>query len=109
MLHASSTVPAVPTSLLDLFVASSAAHSSRPAIWVEGQTSTYEEVHYAAKQLAGAMQAVRRGNDNGQSQCGLLVNRTPTAYTGVSRALTLLMPDVDEAQQWFARAPGRQA
>lgn len=156
MLHASSTLPAVPTSLFDLFLTSRAAHASRPAIWVEGHTSTYEELHHAAAQLAGAMEAVRRGNGNGQSQCGLLVNRTPTAYTGVlasliagsvyvplnptfpvdrlrsilsasdidalvvdrrgmataaallpdfSRALTVLMPDVDEAQEWFARAP----
>jgi amino acid adenylation domain-containing protein len=156
MLHASSTVPAVPTSLFDLFLASRAAHASRPAIWVEGCSTTYDELHQAAAQLAGAMQAARSHNGSGQSQCGLLVNRTPTAYTGVlasliagsvyvplnqtfpvdrlrsilsasdidaivvdrrsmpaaaalledfPRALTVLMPDIAEAQEWFARAP----
>ncbi len=87
MLHASSTVPAIPTSLFDLFLASRAAHASRPAIWVEGRTSTYDELHRAAAQLAGAMQHARRGNPGGQSQCGLLVNRTPTAFAGVLAAL----------------------
>jgi amino acid adenylation domain-containing protein len=156
MLHASSTVPVAPSSLFDLFLASRAAYASRPAIWVEGHTTTYDELHQTAAQLAGAMQAVRSGTGNGQSQCGLLVNRTPTAYAGVlaslmsgsvyvplnptfpvdrlrsilsasdidaivvdrrgmtsaaallpdfPRALTVLMPDVDEPQDWFARAP----
>lgn len=156
MLHASSTVPVVPSSLFDLFLASRAAHGSRPAIWVEGRSTTYDELYEAAARLAGAMQTARSGNPAGQSQCGLLVNRTPTAYTGVlasliagsiyvplnptfpvdrlhgilsasdidavvvdrrgmqaaaallpdlPRPLTVLMPDVDAAQEWFSRAP----
>jgi len=156
MLHASATVPAVPTSLFDLFLASRAAHGNRAAIWVEGRSTTYDKLYQTAAQLAGAMQAVRSGNRDSQSQCGLLVNRTPTAYCGVlasliagsvyvplnpafpvdrlkgilsasdidaiivdrrsmtaaaallegfPRALTVLMPDIAEPQEWFARAP----
>ncbi len=88
MLHASTTVPAVPTSLFDLFLASRAAHGGRPAIWVEGRSTTYDELYHAAAQLAGAIQAARgQAATPGQSQCGLLVNRSSTGYTGVLASL----------------------
>ena len=76
------------TSLGELFLASRAAHGSRPALWVEGRSLTYAELYRAAAELAGAIQAAR-GRDavHHDAQCGLLVNRTPTAYTGVLASL----------------------
>jgi amino acid adenylation domain-containing protein len=88
MLHASSTVRAMPTSLFDLFLVSRAAHGTRPAIWVEGKSQSYDELHAAAARLAGAMTMARDDSANAQqTQCGLLVNRTPTAYASVLASL----------------------
>ena len=76
------------TSLAELFRASRSAHGDRPALWVEGRTLTYAELYRAAAELAGAIQAAR-GPDaaHHEVQCGLLVNRTPTAYTGLLASL----------------------
>jgi amino acid adenylation domain-containing protein len=76
------------TSLFDPFFAARSAHGDRPALWVEGRTLTYAELHHAAAQLAGAIQAARgRAAPYRQLQCGVLVNRTPTAYAGVLASL----------------------
>lgn len=88
MLNASSTVPQVRGSLFDLFLASQAAHGNRPAIWVEGRSSTYDELYHAAARLAGTLERARsRDAAAPQPQCGLLVNRTGTAYAAVIASL----------------------
>jgi amino acid adenylation domain-containing protein len=76
------------TSLVDLFLASRSVHGNRPALWVDRRTLTYAELDHAAAQLAGVIRAARgSGAPDRELQCGLLVNRTPTAYTGVLASL----------------------
>src|SRR5690348_16108362 len=72
-------------SLYDLFKTSAQAHASRPAIWVEGSSFSYGELEERARKLAGAIVATRERLQQGQ--CGLLVDRTPTAYAGVLASL----------------------
>jgi D-alanine--poly(phosphoribitol) ligase subunit 1 len=76
------------TSLFDLFLASRRAHGNRPALWVEGHTLTYADLYDAAARLAGVMRTARgRSAPHRQYQCGLLVNRTPTAYAAILASL----------------------
>jgi D-alanine--poly(phosphoribitol) ligase subunit 1 len=76
------------TSLFDLFHMSRVAHATRPALWVDGRTLSYAELHGASAQLAGAIQAARgAGAPHSELQCGLLVCRSATAYTGVLATL----------------------
>jgi D-alanine--poly(phosphoribitol) ligase subunit 1 len=71
-------------SLFDLFLASRESWGDRPALWVEGSHFTYAELYETAARLAGAVRATReRGRPEEPGQCGLLVNRTPTAYAAV--------------------------
>ena len=75
------------TSLFDLFLASRWPMKSAGFVG-RGTHLTYAELYHAAAQLAGAIQAARGpGAPHQQVQCGLLVNRTPTAYTGVLASL----------------------
>jgi D-alanine--poly(phosphoribitol) ligase subunit 1 len=71
-------------SLFDLFFAARLCYGDRPALWVEGSFITYAELYDAAARLAGAI-GIARGSQipAARSQCGLLVNRTATAYTAV--------------------------
>jgi D-alanine--poly(phosphoribitol) ligase subunit 1 len=76
------------TSLFDLFLDSRRSYGDRPALWVEGSALTYAELYEAAARLAGAIRMARgRQDPRGPCQCGLLVNRTPTAYTAVLASL----------------------
>jgi D-alanine--poly(phosphoribitol) ligase subunit 1 len=76
------------TSLSDLFVASARMYGSRPALWVDGRTLAYAELYDGAARLAGAIQeACPRNAAREQGRCGLMVNRTPTAYAAVLGAL----------------------
>jgi amino acid adenylation domain-containing protein len=76
------------TSLFDLFFASRRAYGNRPALWVEGRTLSYAELYDAAARLAGVIRAARgHGARHQQFQCGLLVNRTSTAYAAVLASL----------------------
>jgi amino acid adenylation domain-containing protein len=75
-----------PPSLLALFLASWRSDQNRPALWVEGRTFTYSELYDAAGRLASVIKAAR-GCDDQPYQCGLLVNRTPTAYAAVLASL----------------------
>jgi D-alanine--poly(phosphoribitol) ligase subunit 1 len=75
-------------SLFDLFLDSRRSHGDRPALWVEGSVLTYAELYQATARLAGAIRMARGRQDPGRPcQCGLLVNRTPTAYTAVLASL----------------------
>jgi amino acid adenylation domain-containing protein len=80
-------------SLFDLFAASRDAHGRQPALWVDGSLLTYAELHDAAARLAGAVRMARDGDGaseagaNKSRQCGLLVNRTATAYAAVLASL----------------------
>lgn len=75
-------------SLFDLFFASRLSYGERPALWVEETVFTYAELYQAAARLAGAIQMARgRQSRREYDQCGLLVNRTPTAYIGVLASL----------------------
>ncbi|MBX9775275.1 MAG: amino acid adenylation domain-containing protein [Xanthobacteraceae bacterium] len=75
-------------SLFDLFHASRAAHATRPALWVDGRALTYAELYDATAHLAGAIQAARGADaQHGELQCGLLVCRSASAYTGVLATL----------------------
>ncbi len=75
-------------SLFDLFFASRLCYGEQPALWVEGTVLTYSELYQAAARLAGAIQIARgRQSRREHDQCGLLVNRTPTAYTAVLATL----------------------
>lgn len=75
-------------SLFDVFVASRRAYGERPALWVDGCTITYAELYDTAARLAAAIHAARRRVDTPeQYQCGLLVNRTLTAYAAVLASL----------------------
>ena len=80
-------------SLFDLFAASREAHGGRPALWVDGSLLTYAELYEAAARLAGAVRMARgcdgasEAGANEARQCGLLVNRTATAYAAVLASL----------------------
>ena len=75
-------------SLFDLFFASRLCCGERPALSVEGTVFSYAELYRAAARLAGAIQIARgRQRRREHDQCGLLVNRTPTAYTAVLATL----------------------
>jgi D-alanine--poly(phosphoribitol) ligase subunit 1 len=75
-------------SLFDLFLDSRRCHGRRPALWVEGSVFTYDELYQATARLAGAIRMGRGQKDQGEGgQCGLLVNRTPTAYAAVLASL----------------------
>ena len=75
-------------SLFDLFLAARLRYGDRPALWVEGTALTYAELHEAAGRIAGAIQTARSGQSRGaHRQCGLLVNRTATAYAAVLASL----------------------
>ena len=77
-----------PAALFDLFLASRRAFGHRPALWVDGCTLTYAELGDVARRLATVIREAR-GKDAVASklQCGLLVNRTPTAYAAVLASL----------------------
>lgn len=77
-----------PAALSDLFLASRQRFGSRPAVWIAGRTVTYDELDDAARRLA-AMILQSRGKAvcAAERQCGLLVNRTPTAYAAVLASL----------------------
>jgi amino acid adenylation domain-containing protein len=77
-----------PAALFDLFLASRRDFGHRPALWVDGCSLTYSELDNAARRLAAVVRAVR-GKDApaNRLQCGLLVNRTPTAYAAVLASL----------------------
>ena len=82
-------------SLLALFLASRRSYQNRPALWVEGRTFTYSELYDAAGRLAGVIRAARSHDAGYQRyQCGLLVNRTPTAYAAVLASLMVGSPYV---------------
>ena len=69
-----------PPSLLALLLASRQSYQNRPALWIEGRTITYSELYDGAGRLASVIQAARgRDAPYQRYQCGLLVNRTPTA------------------------------
>src|SRR5688572_1930346 len=71
------------TSLFDLFDVSRAAHANRAALWVDGRTLSYAALYDATAHLAGAIQAARgAAAPHAELQCGLLVCRSATAYTG---------------------------
>lgn len=75
-------------SLFGLFHESRMAHAYRPALWVDGRTLSYAELYDTTAQLAGAIQAARgAGASHSELQCGLLVCRSATAYTGVLATL----------------------
>jgi D-alanine--poly(phosphoribitol) ligase subunit 1 len=75
-------------SLFDLFLDSCRSYGDRPALWVEGSVLTYADLYKATARLAGAIRMARGRRDRcGPTQCGLLVNRTPTAYTAVLASL----------------------
>lgn len=75
-------------SLFALFSASRLSYGERAALWVEGTVLTYAELDAAAGRLAGAILMARaRQSRHASHQCGLLVNRTPTAYTAVLASL----------------------
>jgi amino acid adenylation domain-containing protein len=76
------------TSLLDLCLSARSFQLNRPALWVDGRTLTYGELQHSAAQLAGVIRVARgQAASHRQVQCGLLVNRTPTAYAGVLASL----------------------
>jgi D-alanine--poly(phosphoribitol) ligase subunit 1 len=78
------------TSLFDLFSDAREACGERPALWVEGCVYTYAELYDRAARLAGAILATRpRRTLHGQYPCGLLVNRSVTAYAAVLASLML--------------------
>lgn len=75
-------------SLFDLFLAAQLRYGDRPALCVEATLLTYAELYAAAARLAGAMRMARgQQSPRAQTQCGLLVNRTPTAYAAVLASL----------------------
>lgn len=73
-------------SLADVFLSARAEYSDRPALWVGGSFFTYQELHDRAMRLAAAICAEENVTIAGR-QCGLLVNRTPTAYASVIASL----------------------
>lgn len=76
------------TTLFDLFFASRLAHAARPALAADGTVLSYAELYQTAARLAGAIQSGRgRRSRHERDQCGLLVNRTPTAYAAVLATL----------------------
>jgi amino acid adenylation domain-containing protein len=77
-----------PAALFDLFLTSRRRFGSRPAVWIDGGTLTYDELGDAARRLATVILQIRgQGSRAAERQCGLLVNRTPTAYAAVLASL----------------------
>jgi D-alanine--poly(phosphoribitol) ligase subunit 1 len=75
-------------SLLDLLLASARAWGGRPALCVGREVLSYDELFERAVRLAGAISASSPAQASfTQRQCGLLVNRTPTAYAAVLASL----------------------
>jgi D-alanine--poly(phosphoribitol) ligase subunit 1 len=78
------------TSLFELFSDSRHACAERPALWVEGCVYTYAQLYDRVACLAGAILATHdRQTSHGQYSCGLLVNRSLTAYAAVLASLML--------------------
>jgi D-alanine--poly(phosphoribitol) ligase subunit 1 len=75
------------TSLFDLFLASHKAHANRPALWIDGRILTYAELYEPVARLAGVIRTARGNVAHREYRCGLLVNRTPTAYASVLASL----------------------
>jgi amino acid adenylation domain-containing protein len=81
--------------LLDLFLAARSVHGDRVAVWVEGRALTYNELADAAARQAAVIRAARNPDAPHQHlHCGLLVNRTATAYVGVLASLMVGTPYV---------------
>jgi amino acid adenylation domain-containing protein len=77
-----------PAALFDLFLASRQRFGSRPAVWIDGCTLTYAELDDAARRVQTVISQTRgKGPRAAERQCGLLVNRTPTAYAAVLASL----------------------
>jgi D-alanine--poly(phosphoribitol) ligase subunit 1 len=77
-------------SLFDLFLASRNSHGTRPALWVEGSIFTYAELYERTARLAAAIRIAReRQGIREPCQCGLLVNRSLSAYAAILASLML--------------------
>lgn len=75
--------------LSDIFVATAHRYPERPALWVDGCATAYEELCDEAGKLAAAISAIPwppRDAVMGR-QCGLLVGRSRTGYAAVLGAL----------------------
>jgi D-alanine--poly(phosphoribitol) ligase subunit 1 len=83
-------------SVWDVFFKAQVRHENRPALWVNGNAITYGELYHRAAKLAAMIHAGKCCNQgtSGGSHCGILVNRTPTAYNAVLAALMAGVPYV---------------
>jgi hypothetical protein len=73
-----------PAARFDLFLASRRDFGHRPALWVDGGSPTYCELDDAARRQTAVIRSARRQRVAARKlQCGLLVNRPPTAYAAV--------------------------
>lgn len=74
--------------LAKLFFDSVDRYPTHPALWVDGSFITYQTVAERAGRLATAISAMTsRREATGARLCGLLVNRSSTAFVGVLGAL----------------------
>ena len=79
----------VMTSLLELCLSARSFQLNRPALWVDGRTLTYSELRHVRSAACRRDPTSRevRLRRTAKFRCGLLVNRTPTAYAGVLASL----------------------
>ncbi len=79
----------LPQTIFDLFRRSSVTYPNNTALWVDGASISYSELDGITARLAGAIREAvgARRNIGHQLQCGLLVNRSVTAYAGVLATL----------------------
>jgi D-alanine--poly(phosphoribitol) ligase subunit 1 len=76
------------TTLSQIFDASAHLYPARPALWVDGDITTYRELHAEASRLAAAISAFASSSDEPVGrQCGLLVDRSRTGYAAILGAL----------------------
>lgn len=70
--------------LIDFFLASASRYPKRPALWVDGSVTTYQELAADAGQLAAVILAASAYRDGRLPRhCGVLASRSRVAFIGV--------------------------
>ncbi|HEX4173113.1 MAG TPA: amino acid adenylation domain-containing protein [Acetobacteraceae bacterium] len=90
LLAAHEVLPPTPApwgaaTLAELVLRSAARHGNRTALWVDGCSVSYSELVALASQIACSLAG--SGLGPGNARCGILANRSLTAFAGILGAL----------------------